>query len=178
MSEPTPTPETIIDSFIDRLFTHLERRGIDTTNWDGDDDPETIIANGIEQRLTESQAENARLQRDLISLASERATLRTQVEHNEQEIERFRAQVASLTAELKGMDDHCPKCGSELRYCGEQDPVTHVPAIECRLCQLAAERDQLRAELDELLQYFDIKQGTLADAMKPRPQIDSGANPA
>lgn len=33
--------------FIDRLVTALESHGIDATNWDGDDPPHIIIANGI-----------------------------------------------------------------------------------------------------------------------------------
>lgn len=39
--------ESAEDDFIDRLITALESRGVDATNWDGEDDSVNIVADGI-----------------------------------------------------------------------------------------------------------------------------------
>lgn len=39
--------QSSVDTFIDGLINRLESRGIDATDWDGEDDPAEIVANGI-----------------------------------------------------------------------------------------------------------------------------------
>lgn len=47
MSEDTMAVSDIEQAFILRLDEELIKRGVDTSNWDGDDDPAEIIATGI-----------------------------------------------------------------------------------------------------------------------------------
>lgn len=66
-----------VDTFIDSLITCLESHGIDATNWDGDDPPAVIVANGIKHAIdtatrlaSDQQAERMRHLETQVALLS------------------------------------------------------------------------------------------------------------
>jgi hypothetical protein len=78
-------------------------------------------------------------------LGKERDTLRQQLTAAEAE----KAELREALNEHEDPKNKCKTCGYELTYCGQQDPETHVPAIDCPACDWMKKYQAATAQLKE-----------------------------